>query len=337
MSSLLLMNQLRTKDNVSVLPRDVNNKNFFHHRNTHDESDSSVEREFFPDNTLSASPNGFTNEFVKVRTAWEQHLVLMCNEHSPVSLPGSVDWPTSDNYCLSDRGYLDDLARLVTPEPNVLSHISHPEFELGISRHSRNLGQIKWEESIDARFLFVRYHNADELRDRLGNAVQDIGESGRPGVFAVLFKSHEIAKRAFVNQKEYGIRMVPHTCSKRRWYQNPKPKCPVKFKTTRRVTVRKGKSMSKERVGDFLMVDARTDRGCTIWADQLKGHRLRVVAYIGKFLNKDDVIEEVHNPPSLDKANVIGWISTVCNKTKKKFVERVSGQIEDYIFDEDTS
>jgi len=193
---------------------------------------------------------------------------------------------------------------------------------------------LDYEESMDGLFLYVTTDDLEKLDRTLRErslAVQDIGKTRMSGVLAVLFSSHEIAKRAFTTQQEFGIRMEPPKKSKRNWYKNPNPKFHVKFETTRRLTVKTGKSISKGKVGDFLMSDARMDKGCIIWADQLKGHRLRVVGFVGRFMDIGGHIIERHDPPLLEDRQVIGWISTQCNKTKKKFVIRKSGNhIEDY-------
>jgi len=66
----------------------------------------------------------------------------------------------------------------------------------------------------------------------------------------------------------------------------------------------------------------------------LKGHRLRVVGFVGKFKSIDGRIIEKIAAPAMEDRTVIGWISTQCNKTKKKFVLRKSGnRIEDYVHD----
>jgi len=196
------------------------------------------------------------------------------------------------------------------------------------------LAVLNYEESMDGLFLYVTTDDVEKLDRTLRErslAVQDIGKTRMSGVLAVVFSSHEIAKRAFTTQQEFGIRMEPPKNTKRNWYKNPNPKFHIKFETTRRLTVKTGKSISKGKVGDFLMSDARMDKGCIIWADQLKGHRLRVVGFVGRFMNNEGHIIERHDPPFMEDREVVGWISTQCNKTKKKFVIRKSGNhIEDY-------
>jgi len=189
----------------------------------------------------------------------------------------------------------------------------------------------------DGSFLFVTAENAEMLKFILQNhrlEVQDIGKTETNNVWVVLFKTHEDARRAFIMQKDIGLRMVPHICSKKSWFKNPSPKFHVMYETRRRVTVKSGKSLLKSNIGYFLMIDARRERGCTIWADQLKGHRLRVVGYVGKFMSTDGRIEERHAPPTMDERKVIGWISTFCSKSKVHFAVRLSGnQIQNYLYD----
>jgi len=198
------------------------------------------------------------------------------------------------------------------------------------------LPELNYDESMDGSFLYVTTDDVEKLERTLrerGLAVQDIGKTKTPGILAVVFRTHEVAKRAFTTQQDFGIRMEPPKITKRNWYRNPTPKFHVKFETTRRLTVKTGKSISKVKVGDFLMSDARMDKGCIIWADQLKGHRLRVVGFVGRFMNTEGHILEQNDPPLMEDRRVIGWISTQCNKTKKKFVLRKSGNnIKDYVY-----
>merc|ERR1719233_2160325 len=188
---------------------------------------------------------------------------------------------------------------------------------------------------MDGSFLFVTTDNVEKLqlilRER-GLDVQDIGKTRTPGVLVVLFKTHEFAKRAFTTQQEIGIRMVPPKFTRRYWFKNASPKFPVIFETTRRLTVKTGKSSSNVKIGDFLMMDAKKGRGCLILADQLKGHRMRVVGYIGQFMNTDGhIVEQKY----MLKQNIVGWISTQSHQTGQKFVIRKSmNKIEDYVYND---
>jgi len=195
--------------------------------------------------------------------------------------------------------------------------------------------QKTFDESKDGSFLFVTTNNIEKLQLLLserGLEVQDIGKTRKQGVLVVLFKTHELAKRAFTTQQEIGIRMVPPNFTKRNWFKNPSPKFPVFFETTRRLTLKAGKSSSNEKIGDFLMMDAKMGRGCLVLADQMKGHRIRIVGYIGKFMTTDGRIIEQR---SMSKQNIVGWISTQSQKTKEKFVWRKSmNKISDYVYDD---
>jgi len=192
-----------------------------------------------------------------------------------------------------------------------------------------------FDETMDGSFLFVTTNNVEKLqiilRER-GLDVQDIGKTRTPGVLVVLFKTHEIAKRAFTTQREIGIRMLPPKFTKRYWFKNPSPKFTVVFETTRRLTVKAGKSSSNVKLGDFLMTDAKKGRGCLVLADQMKGHRMRVVGFIGKFMTTDGRIIE---QKSMSKQIIEGWISTQSHQTLQKFVLRKSmNKVEDYVYED---
>jgi len=196
--------------------------------------------------------------------------------------------------------------------------------------------QSKSSDLQDGSFLFAMADNARELKIILrqrGLKIQDVWETKIPGVVAVLFSTHELAKQAFTRQKEIGVRLVPQSTTRRYWYKNPSPKFHVIYETNRRLTVKSGKSFSNRILGDFLMKNSRMDRGCIIWADQMKGYRLRVVGFVGKFVSRDGRVTIRNEPPSPSEREVIGWISTQCNITKIKFVSRLTGnQIEDYLY-----
>jgi len=190
-----------------------------------------------------------------------------------------------------------------------------------------------FDESMDGSFLYVMISNVVNLKlilSERGIEARDICKTKTPGVLVVLFKTHEDAKRAFTTQREFGVRMLPPSYSRRYWFKNPSPKFQVIFETTRRLTVKSGKSSCNVKVGDFLMTDARMGKGCLILADQMKGRRLRVAAFIGKFRRADGIIIEQN---SFSEGKVIGWISTQCHKTKEKFVLRRSmNAIEHYLY-----
>jgi len=194
-----------------------------------------------------------------------------------------------------------------------------------------------FDEVEDGSHLFVTYDNAEKLCNILvgiGLEVKAIENTRFYGVLVVLFNKHRSAKQAFFRQKEIGIKMVPPTFTIKNWYRNPNPKFHVMFMTRRRLSVKTGKSLANSTIGDFLMTDANNELGCVVWADQMKGHRLRVVAFIGKFMHLDGVIEERLEKDCFEKMKFIGWISTTCSKTREKFVDRVNwNTIEEYVYD----
>jgi len=189
-----------------------------------------------------------------------------------------------------------------------------------------------FDESKDGSFLFVTTNNVKEMKaifNEHGLEFQDIGKTRTRGVLVVLFKSHRIAKRAFTTQKKVGIRMEPPRLTRKYWFKNPGPKFHVVFVTTRRLTVKCGKSFSSVSVGDFLMMNSRQEIGCRILADQMKSNRLRVVDFIGKFMHTDGRVVE---RKSFSEPKIVGWISTQCHNSKEKFVVRISmNEIEDYL------
>jgi len=195
-----------------------------------------------------------------------------------------------------------------------------------------------FDQSADGSFLYVRTNDVDKLKVvfcERGLVIQDIWKTSTPGVLGVLFKTHELAKRAFTSQKEMGIRMEPPNFTKRYWLKNPSPKFHVIFETTRRLTVKRGKSYSNARVGDFLMSNSRNRRGCFVLADQMKGHRLRVIGYVGKLLMADGIILERN---CMAEQGIVGWISTRCCKTKEKYITRITkNSLVDYVYDDGSS
>jgi hypothetical protein len=197
--------------------------------------------------------------------------------------------------------------------------------------------QISWtfDDCQDGRFLFAMFDKSEELRILLcwrGLEVQNLWETRIPGLLCVLFRTCEMANQALTKQKEIGVRFVPHDNTLKYWHKGPSPKFHVIYETTRRLTVKSGKSLSNKTVGDLLMKNSRMDRGCIIWADQMKGYRLRVVGFVGKFVSKDGRVMVRDEPPTAAARKVLGWVSTRCNITKAKFVLRLNGkQIENYL------
>jgi hypothetical protein len=273
---------------------------------------------------LAAIPQRCQDQFLN-----ELSLECIPQEYRRVGLPSSTDkWspPPSPIFQASPSPIEDAFFQ------SVLLNSIHKRRTIFGSEPGSEIVEKTFDESKDGSFLFVTTSNVEEMKavfHEHGLEFQDIGKTRRHGVLVVLFKSHAFAKRAFTTQKKIGIRMVPPRLTRKYWFKNPGPKFHVVFVTTRRLTVKCGKSCSSVSVGDFLMADSRQGRGCTVLADQMKGHRLRVVDYLGKFMHTDGrVIEK----KSLSEPKLVGWISTQCHKSKEKFVVRVSmNEIEDYL------
>jgi len=160
-------------------------------------------------------------------------------------------------------------------------------------------------------------------------------------VFNVVFETHASARKAFTMQRTIRLRMVPPKKSRFKWLRNPSPKFLVRYETRRTLVMKKGKAESHDIVGNLLMSNSTEHKGCLVWADQLKGHRIRVVGYKGslkcvngKIVEKEGlpialegVLQEPHTLSSL------GWISYRSLHAKERFVVRRSGNLlSDYIY-----
>jgi len=160
-------------------------------------------------------------------------------------------------------------------------------------------------------------------------------------VFNVVFESHASARKAFTMQRTIRLRMVPPKKSRFKWLRNPSPKFLVRYETKRTLVMKKGKAESHDIVGTLLMSNSKDQKGCFVWADQLKGHRIRVVGYKGslKCVNGDIVQKEglaIASEGVLQKPHTIsslGWISYRSLYAKERFVIRRSGNLlSDYIY-----
>jgi len=118
--------------------------------------------------------------------------------------------------------------------------------------------------------------------------------------------------------------------------RNPSPDFLVKFETKYRLVVKKGKADCHDNVGDLLMSNSREQKGCLIWADQLKGHRIRVVKCVGNFMFADGRVVAMKGVSSKsNKKKSLGWISYRCRNSRELFVTRRSwNSLRDYIFEE---
>lgn len=153
-------------------------------------------------------------------------------------------------------------------------------------------------------------------------------------IFNVIFEDHTQARKAFMLQREVRIRMVPPKNSTRNWFRSPSPNFLVKYETKFRLTLRSGKAPTHDIVGDFLMSNHKEKKGCFIWANQLKGHRIRVVGCDGNFKlpNEEVVYRQIH--PRMGLKNVtMGWVSYRNKHSKEDFVIRRSGNtLSEYIY-----
>jgi len=64
----------------------------------------------------------------------------------------------------------------------------------------------------------------------------------------------------------------------------------VKYETQRTLVMKKGKAESHDVVGELVMSNWNGHNGCLVWADQLKGHRIRIVGYQGSLKYADGEI-----------------------------------------------
>jgi len=110
--------------------------------------------------------------------------------------------------------------------------------------------------------------------------------------------------------------------------RNPSLKFLVKYETICRLVVRKGRFECHDIVGELLP-------GCLVTADQLKGHRIRLVACEGSFIFPGGKIVEMETPKQLNEKVSLGWISYRCKYSKEFLVIRRSwNMLSDYIYNE---
>jgi len=153
-------------------------------------------------------------------------------------------------------------------------------------------------------------------------------------LFNVVFEDHKNARKAFTSQHEIRLRMIPPRKSTRNWFRSPSPKFLVKYETKFRLTIRSGKASSHDIVGEFLMSNFEEKKGCYLWADQLKGHRIRVVGALGNLQLPEGSVIYVNSPPNRHGGNKsMGWVSYRSKHTREDFVIRRSGNIlREYIY-----
>jgi len=190
--------------------------------------------------------------------------------------------------------------------------------------------------------LYVNWSGtADQLRVELVKKnveVHSIRITPIKGLWDVVFDSHPSARKAFNTQREIKIRMVPPRSSRRHWFRNPGSNFLVKYETKCRLAIRERKAVTSELVGELLMSGSNSEeqKGCYIWADRLKGHRIRIVGCVGKFMfpfPSERVIDMQEIPSELVVNEPIGWVSYRGRYTREVFAVRISkNRLEDYIY-----
>jgi len=192
--------------------------------------------------------------------------------------------------------------------------------------------------------LYVNWAGtADQLRGELEQRsleVHSIFSTTVRGLWNVVFDLHSSARKAFTTQREIKIRMVPPRRSKKNWFRNPSPKFLVQYETKCRLDVRQGKAVVHDLVGVLLMSRSSSQerKGCYIWADQLKGHRIRIVGCVGKFMFPTKRVIDMKEIPQNPVGNApIGWVSYRNRHTREEYVTRISGNLlQEYIYNGDT-
>jgi len=184
---------------------------------------------------------------------------------------------------------------------------------------------------------------ATQLRHKLelkNLEVHSIQSTAIKDLWNIVFDSHSSARKAFTTQREIKIRMVPPRGSKKNWLRNPSPNFLVQYETKCRLDVRWGKSVVHDLVGTLLMTKSSPQEyiGCHIWADQLKGHRIRIVGCVGKFMFPcKRIINMIDVPPKHVGNDPIGWVSYKNRTTREELVTRISGNLfEEYIYNGST-
>jgi len=185
---------------------------------------------------------------------------------------------------------------------------------------------ITWTGCSSELIAKLEYHQISEIRF--------VHPTNDDHVYNVVFENHSCARKAFTTQQEIGVRMVPPKGSMRNWKRNPSLKFLVKFETKCRLVVKAGKAARNKIVGVLLMSNSQEERGCYIWVDQLKGHRIRIVGVVGNFLLPNGRILQMNEVPKKNIGNKsLGWVFYRCKETKKEFVVRRSGnQLGDYMY-----
>merc|ERR1719427_1771140 len=177
--------------------------------------------------------------------------------------------------------------------------------------------------------LFITWNGtASELLAKLQNynlQVRTASKCRNDSIVNVVFENHLNARKAFLMQRDVKMKMIPPKGSRRNWLRNPSPKYLVKFETRCRLVVKKGKADCHETVGDLLMSSSQERKGCIVWADQLKGHRIRIVGCEGNFMFPGGRTVEMKGVRTYSDVKPLGWISYRSRHVKELFVTRRSG------------
>jgi len=180
--------------------------------------------------------------------------------------------------------------------------------------------------------LFITWTGTStELVGKLRNFnldVRDVFNTSDENILNVIFETHPTARKAFTMQHQIRLRIVPPKNSHRMWLRNPSPTFVVKYETKCQQVVRKGKAECHEIVGEVL-------KGCLISADQLKGHRIRILSCEGGFMLPGGKVVEMKGVQKSGEEGSIGWISYRCKHSKEPLLIRRSlNLLEDYIYNE---
>jgi len=171
--------------------------------------------------------------------------------------------------------------------------------------------------------------------------VKHIHSTSDNSVFNVVFESHACARKAFTMQRTIRVRMVPPKKGYFKWSRNPSPNFLVKYETERPLTIRKGKAETSDTVGVLLPSESKEQKRCFVWADQLKGHCIRIVGCEGSLKYSEGTLVEMKGISNKlegviqkeGRMQSLGWVSYRSKYTNEMFVKRRSGNLlSDYIY-----
>jgi len=193
-----------------------------------------------------------------------------------------------------------------------------------------NVNYAEYQENGSSNLFATWSGTKTELVEKIQSynlQVRDIFTTVDDNIYNIIFARHTIARKAFTMQQQMGVRLIPPKNSSRIWLRNPSPSFIVKFETKWRLVVNKGKAEYHDVIGEL-------QEGCVIYADQLKGYRIRLVCCEGGFKFPGGKIVEMKGlPNNSDKKTSLGWISFRCKYTKESLVIRKSwNKLGDYVF-----